>query len=62
MPRLQYFVIPAKAGNPVRRFRKKNIGESYAHRLWIPAFAGMTRYYRMAIVFHSAISSAFQMS
>ena len=26
----------------------------------IPAFAGMTRYYRMVIVFHRAISSAFQ--
>ena len=48
---MQTLVIPAKAGIPLRRFRKKNRADIAGGRLRIPAFAGMTKCYSVVIVF-----------
>ena len=44
-------VIPAKAGIPLRRFRKKNRADIANGRLRIPAFAGMTKHYSVVLSF-----------
>ena len=59
---LQILVIPAKAGIYLRRFRKKNRADIADDRLQIPAFAGMTKYYSMGIVFCNADTSAIRPS
>ena len=44
-----------ESGNLLRRFRKKNRADIADGRLRIPAFAGMTKYYSMGIVFSMPI-------
>ena len=51
-----------ESGNPLRRFRKKKTGRYCGRRLRIPAFAGITKYYSVVIVFYNAGASAIRLS
>ena len=56
------FLHTLESGNLLRRFRKKNRADIADGRLRIPAFAGMTKYYSVVIVFYNAFTSAIRLS